>query len=287
MWEEKVSVKGPYHFDSALLRLARDPLHIINEEERSIKIPIYKEAPEIADIQAIGTVNEPLFLVRGKNKDTKHLIMERISTIFQWDLPLGDIHSHFSKTALKEVFEQHKGTPIVLEFDLYPALIRPIIHQQVNTSFAISLTDQFVRTFGYEIEGVPFFPDPKTVSGLRPDQLKDLRFSRRKAEYLIDLSKLLSKGELNLKNLAEKTDEEVIKELTAIRGIGPWTAQSFLLFGLGRKNLFPMADVGLQNALKKLHKLDRKPTVKDMEAYTKEWYPYLSYASLYLWRSIE
>lgn len=287
MWEEKAVIDGPYHFDLALERLARDPLNIVDKEKRLIRVPIYKEKPEVADVQAVGTTEQPAFMIRGSNIQTKQQVMDRIASIFQWNLPLVEIHQHFSTTALNDIFEIHFGTPIVLEFSLYPALIRPIIHQQVNMSFAISLTEQFVKTFGFEIEGVPFFPMPETAAKINAGELRNLRFSQRKAEYIIDLSKMIASGELDLAELAEKPDEEVVKELVKIRGIGPWTAQSFLLFGLGRKNLFPMADIGLQNAIKKLYQLDRKPTYEEMENYSKDWHPYLSYASFYLWRSIE
>ncbi|WP_144461178.1 DNA-3-methyladenine glycosylase family protein [Siminovitchia fortis] len=287
MWEEIAVIGGPYHFDLALERLARDPLNIVDKEKRLIRVPIYKEKPEVADVQAVGTTEHPAFMIRGSNIQTKQQVMDRIASIFQWNLPLVEIHQHFSTTALNDIFEIHFGTPIVLEFSLYPALIRPIIHQQVNMSFAISLTEQFVKTFGFEIEDVPFFPMPETAAKMNAGELRNLRFSQRKAEYIIDLSKMIASGELNLAELAEKPDEEVVKELVKIRGIGPWTAQSFLLFGLGRKNLFPMADIGLQNAIKKLYQLDRKPTYEEMENYSKDWHPYLSYASFYLWRSIE
>ncbi|MBD8006672.1 DNA-3-methyladenine glycosylase family protein [Bacillus norwichensis] len=287
MWEEEAVIEGPYHFDLALERLAKDPLNKVDRVARLIRMPIYEKEPEVAEIQAVGTVDQPAFIVRGSSLQTKQQVMDRTSTVFQWNLPLMKVHEHFSKTALNGIFEQHFGTPIVREFSLFSALIRPIIHQQVNMSFAISLTEQFVKTFGFEIEGAPFFPNPEKVAALDVTELRNLRFSQRKAEYIIDLSKMIVNGELNLEELAKKPDEEVIKELVKIRGIGPWTAQSFLLFGLGRRNLFPMADIGLQNAIKNLYQLDRKPTYEEMEKFSKEWHPYLSYASFYLWRSIE
>ena len=81
--------------------------------------------------------------------------------------------------------------------------------------------------------------------------------------------------------------KQIIEELIKIRGVGRWTAENFLLFGLGRPNLFPKADIGIQNAIKLLYNLERKPTMEEMAQFSKEWHPYLSYASLYLWRSIE
>ena len=78
-----------------------------------------------------------------------------------------------------------------------------------------------------------------------------------------------------------------MEELIRLRGIGQWTIQNVLLFGLGRNNLFPIADIGIQNAIKKLLELEQKPSKEEMEIMMPEWQPYLSYASLYLWRSME
>nr|WP_249308746.1 DNA-3-methyladenine glycosylase [Lederbergia citrea] len=287
VWQEKVEVVGPYNFDLALSRLAMDPLNIVDQKERTVRVPIYDHEPEVALVQAIGTTEDPLFLVTGDNPSTKVNVLNKIHFILQWNTSLGDIHEHFTLTSLKEIFTSHRGTPIILDFSPYTTLIKSIIHQQVNMKFAITLTEQFVKTFGFNMDGVPFYPSPGTVAGLHPDQLRQLKFSQRKAEYIIDLSKQIYNGEFNLEELMHLPDEDVIKKLVKIRGIGPWTAQSFLMFGLGRSNLFPIADIGIQNAIKKLYGLDRKPTSEEMLQYSAEWHPYLSYASLYLWRSIE
>jgi len=119
------------------------------------------------------------------------------------------------------------------------------------------------------------------------EELRELQFSGRKAEYIIGIAKAVADGHLDLNALADKSDAEVMSTLIKLRGVGPWTVQNFLMFGLGRRNLFPMADIGIQNAIKKLYNMERKPTIEEMEQYKKAWEPYLSYASLYLWRSIE
>ena len=287
VWQEKIQINGPYHFDLALSRLSNDPLNIVNRQERKCEVPIYNKESEVAKIQAVGTTEYPEFYISGENDFTKQNVLEEISNTFQWNISLKEIHHHFSNTKLKSIFDVHRGTPIVLDYSLYTTLIKSIIHQQVNLKFAIALTEQFVRKFGFEKDGVPFYPTPETIARLHTDELRQMKFSQRKAEYLIDLSKLIANGQLNLESLSELSDGEVIKELVKIRGIGPWTAQNFLLFGLGRPNLFPLADIGIQNAIKKLYGLDRKPTAEEMQHYSAEWHPYLSYASLYLWRSIE
>ncbi len=114
-----------------------------------------------------------------------------------------------------------------------------------------------------------------------------MQFSTRKAEYIIGLSQAIAKGRLDLEGMRFKEDDEIRAELVAYRGIGTWTAENFLLFGLGRPNLFPIADIGLQNALKIQWAMDLKPKVEEILPHLPGWSPYLSYVSLYLWRSIE
>ena len=162
-----------------------------------------------------------------------------------------------------------------------------IIHQQLNLSFSHTLTQRFVESFGEQVDGVWRYPSPERIALLDVSALRDRQFSTRKAEYVIGLSQSIAGGALQLEQFKEMDDEEVVAKLVAFRGVGPWTAQNFLMFGLGRPNLFPLADIGLQNALKKLWGMDRKPTKEEMLDRFPDWSPYLSYAALYLWRSIE
>ena len=146
---------------------------------------------------------------------------------------------------------------------------------------------RFVETFGDSVEGVWRYPSLERIASLDVSVLQDMQFSNRKAEYIIGLSRAVVSGELDLQQLKRWEDAEVIEKLVSYRGVGPWTAQNFLMFGLGRPDLFPVADIGLQNALKQLWGMDRKPTKDEILACFPNWSPYLSYAALYLWRSIE
>ncbi len=288
MWEKTVHVQPPYNFDRVLDRLSINPLNDLNKDERSVKVPFYiKDEPVVVTVKATGTTNEPTFKVTGSEKDSMKTALEHVSHIFQWDSPLQEIHDHYLQTDLRDIFIEHRGTPLVLDFDPYFSLMKCIIHQQLNMTFAHTLTSRFVTTFGEEIEGTWIHPRPEKIAELSVTDLRELQFSGRKAEYVIDTSKLIAAGELTLPDLQSKTDEEVMNTLVKIRGIGKWTAENYLLFALGRPNLFPMADIGIQNAIKKCYNLEKKPTYEEMEEYSKPWEPYLSYASLYLWRSIE
>ena len=286
MWKETIHVEAPYDFDLVLERIGLDPLYDIDYHNRLIKVPLLINGkPNVYTVQAIGTVDKPAFLISGKEEQA--LATKRLMEIFQWHLPLSEIHDHFGKTKLNDIFTIHRGTPLILEFNLYGCLVKNIIHQQLNMAFAQKLTMDFVTTYGFQKDGVWFYPSPETTALLTVDELKKLKFSGRKAEYVIGLSVKVASGELKLEELRTKTDEEIIEELIKIRGVGRWTAENFLLFGLGRPNLFPKADIGIQNAIKLLYNLEQKPTMEEMEQFSKEWHPYLSYASLYLWRSIE
>ncbi len=286
MWEEKISLAGPYDFDLALDRLRLDPLHAVDLEKRSIKVPIrFGSEQLVTEILGIGSLKEPSFIVKGKNR--KEDSIKRLSEIFGWKTELTKVHEHFQDTELNSLFQKHYGTPFVLEFDPFACLMKCIIHQQLNLAFAHTLTERFVKSFGNEVDGVWFYPTPESVASLTVEQLRELQFSGRKAEYAIGIGEIVASGKLRLDKMDQMSDEEVASELTKLRGIGPWTAQNFLMFGLGRPNLFPVADIGLQNAMKQYYQLEKKPTVEEMVERIKPWEPYLSYASLYLWRSIE
>lgn len=285
MWTEMIHVQGPYDFDLVLDRLALDPLHVINLEQKMIKVPLYIDQEScVIHVQALADLT---FIIKGESEVYKQKAIERIKKIFHWQLPLTDIAAHFQQTDLQPLFEEHHGTPIVLDFDYYSCLVRCIIHQQLNLAFAHKLTERYVKTFGHQIDEVWFFPTPERAAQLTVAELRDIQFSARKAEYLIGLSEQVASGQLQLEKIALLSDQDIMDTLIKVRGIGRWTVENFLLFGLGRPNLFPKADIGIQNAIKKLYNLDQKPTQEEMETYSKNWSPYLSYASLYLWRSVE
>ncbi|MGG3924418.1 DNA-3-methyladenine glycosylase [Metabacillus fastidiosus] len=285
MWMEKIEVEPPYNFDRVLERMSLDPLNVVDLYNHKVKVPLYdaSKQPFVVEVKAIGRT----FTIIGEDESQRSHALSEVSRIFGWNVPLSIINSHFRQTNLAALFEEHAGTPLVLDFQVYNCLMKCFIHQQLNIKFAYVLTERFVRTFGFEIDGVPFYPSADTVAGLHYEQLTDLQFSRRKAEYIIDTARKIVQNEINLEQLETMTDKEVLEKLIKVRGIGAWTVQNVLLFGLGRPNLFPVSDIGLQNAMKRFFTLENKPAKEEMDALSEGWSPYLSYASLYLWRSIE
>ena len=280
--ETQIELPYAYDYDGALERLARDPVNAVDVQRRIVRVPM--EEGNVITLRGTGTTAIPTFILEG-GIDLHQI--EEIKSIFHFDRPLIEIAAHFKGTDLEPLFTAHEGTPLIKSFSLYETLMRSIIHQQLNLSFAHTLTMRFVETFGDSVEGVWRYPSPERIASLDVSVLRDMQFSNRKAEYIIGLSRAIVSGELDLQQLKRWEDAEVMEKLVSYRGVGPWTAQNFLMFGLGRPNLFPVADIGLQNALKQLWGMDRKPTKDEILACYPNWSPYLSYAALYLWRSIE
>ncbi|MGG0457741.1 DNA-3-methyladenine glycosylase family protein [Bacillus mycoides] len=287
MWSEHVTLEYPYHFEEVLKRLAFDPLNVIQLDEKVIYVPLFIDEEQIVvRLQGIGTVQNPQFWISSQAGDQEK-VMKRMRSIFHWNEPFQNIQDHFLNTSLRPLFEAYAYTPIILEFDYFACLLRCIIHQQINLKFATVLTDQFVKRYGTEKNGVFFFPTPERVANISIEELREQKFSQRKAEYIVGLAKHIADGKLDLARIENETEEEVSAQLLPIRGIGAWTVQNFLMFGLGRKNMFPEADIGIRRALQGVFQLDNKPDDAFLEKVKQECEPYCSYAALYLWKSIE
>lgn len=257
-------------------------------EKQTIAVPLWiNDSPVVVEVTQNGSFEQPVFLIKSSGKVDGNKVMEELQRIFHWDIPLQEIYEHFQKTDLAALFITFRGTPFICDFSLYGCLMKTIIHQQLNMKFAYELTKRFVQTFGVEEAGHWFYPTPEKVSTLTVDDLRSLQFSQRKAEYVIDTSRMIVDGDLNLVEISKKSNEEIIAELTAIRGVGQWTAECFLMFGLGRTDLFPVQDIGIQNGMKKYYGLAEKPSKEEMLQKSVDWRPYRTYASLYLWESLE
>ena len=288
MWQETLQLSTAYDFDYILLRLKMDKLNYADVEQRKIVVPLRVEEEKVlATVTSLGTTEAPVFQIEGEEEEYRSFVMKRLEEIFGWKQDLNVIQSFFQQTNLSALFTKYPATPLVREFDPFGNLMKTIIHQQLNMAFAQTLTLRFVHAYGEQNKGVWFFPTPERVAEIPYEELQAMQFSRRKAEYVIDTARKIVSGELDLAGLADLSDEEVLKTLTKVRGVGPWTVQNWLMFSQGRPDLFPVADIGIQNALKLYFQMDDKPSIEQIEKWMQEWSPYRSYAAMTLWRSIE
>ncbi len=165
--------------------------------------------------------------------------------------------------------------------DHYGALVRAIAGQQLSVLAAKAIYTRLTDRYG----GRP--PTPEEILAEDPEELRAAAgLSRAKAGYLRSLAEHVVSGELELDRLDELPDEEVIAELVAVKGLGLWTAQMFLMFQLERPDVLPTGDLGIRNAIQRAYRLPEPPTVAQMEAIGEAWRPYRTLACRYLWRSL-
>ena len=162
----------------------------------------------------------------------------------------------------------------------YLALVRSIVFQQLSGKAAGTIHGRLLALYPGGA------PTPAQLLGTSDEQLRAVGLSRQKIAYLRDLSTRVEKGELPLDHVDTLADDELIAHLVQVKGIGRWTAQMFLMFKLGRPDVLPDLDLGIQNAIKRAYR-KRKVTPKDVLRIGARWSPYSSIACWYLWRSLD
>jgi DNA-3-methyladenine glycosylase II len=161
----------------------------------------------------------------------------------------------------------------------FGSLAEAIVYQQLNGKAAATIFQRFVQLAGEPLT-------PEGILSLSDKELRGAGLSKQKSAYLKDLASKTHKGLLDFSKLPQLTDEEVIKHLTQVKGIGLWTAQMFLMFMLKREDVLPTGDYGIQAAIKKHYRKRKLPKPRDMEKIARAWSPYRSVACWYLWRSL-
>lgn len=166
--------------------------------------------------------------------------------------------------------------------DAFTTLARSIVGQQISVKAAQSVWDRFAQTVG----GPSHRLDPAAVLGLDTPALRAAGLSARKAEYLADLARHFDAGTVHVRQWQQMDDEAIVDELVAIRGIGRWTAEMFLIFRLHRPDVLPVGDLGIVKAVERLYRLRKRPEPKRLLTIGEPWRPYRSVASWYLWQSL-
>jgi DNA-3-methyladenine glycosylase II len=165
--------------------------------------------------------------------------------------------------------------------DAYGALLRSIVGQQLSTKAAATIYGRMLELFGGHA------PTPKQLLEADPDTIRAAGLSRPKIAYLRDLAQHVEEGTLELERLPDLPDEEVSAQLTAIKGLGQWTADMFLMFHLGRPDVLPVGDQGIRRAVMVEYRLRKLPDAKRLEKLAKPWRPHRTLACLYLWSSLD
>jgi len=195
------------------------------------------------------------------------------------DLKQAMRHLRKVDPVMRRVIDHVGPYTLKCERDRFWMLVRSILSQQISTAAARTVRDRVVAL-------VESSSGSKRVT---PTSLLTLTagVSRRKAEYMLDLAGKVDDGEVRLSTMGRLPNEGVIETLIHVRGIGRWTAEMFLMFSLGRLDVFPVDDLGVRNAMLNLYELDQPASHDDFRGIAEPWRPYATIGSWYCWRSLE
>jgi len=195
-------------------------------------------------------------------------------------LEAGVKHLRRRDPVMRQVIRDIGPAQLKCDRNRFRMLAHSILSQQVSTAAARTIRGRLAA-----LVGEPF--EPARLGALSFEQLRSAGLSGNKAKSMQDLCAAAIDGRVRLDRIGRKDDEEVIAELIQIRGIGRWTAQMFLIFSLGRMDVFPIADLGVRAAIRDLYGLPELPDDEAGHAIAAPWRPYASVASWYCWRSLE
>jgi DNA-3-methyladenine glycosylase II len=201
-------------------------------------------------------------------------------------LSLADLQpaakAHWAKTD-KVLARLSKRNPLPsephsLSGDSFATLVLSIVHQQVSMAAARTIQARLVKLLGGKIT-------PRRILNRTPEQLRSAGLSRAKAAYILDLADKTARGDVEFERFPTMSDEAILAELTAVKGIGVWTAQMFLMFHLHRPDVLATGDLGLRLAVADVYKVPVQEAADEMLSRRERWSPYCSVAARVLWQS--
>ncbi len=192
-------------------------------------------------------------------------------------------HLSAADAVLAPVIKQSGLCTITPHQNYYWELIDSIISQQLSVKAAATIEKRFQDLFDTE------FPAPEAILAKSVEELRTVGLSNAKANYIRDLAQHVLNGSIKFDQLDSQSNQEIITMLTAVKGIGEWTAHMFLMFCMGRLDVLPTGDLGIRNGIRALYGLTDAPTPSQVTelAQTNHWHPYESIAAWYIWRSLD
>ncbi|MFT3849968.1 MAG: DNA-3-methyladenine glycosylase [Propionivibrio sp.] len=174
---------------------------------------------------------------------------------------------------------RYSGDSLISRGDPFGTLVRSIVGQQISVKAADSIWARFAGT----VSAI----EPEAILAVSTDALRACGLSARKVEYVSDLARHFSAGQIHVNRWNAMSDAEIIAELTAVRGIGVWTAEMFLIFNQLRPDVYPLDDIGLQRAVAKHYFSGERLARRQLAETGERWRPWRSVATWYLWRSLD
>lgn len=189
-------------------------------------------------------------------------------------------HLRTADPVMAGIIERVGPYALVRREPTFETLARSITFQQLSGKAAGTIFARLKKAVGRRFTASAFLR-------LTPEELRACGLSRQKIASLQDLAQRVARREISFRKLAGLQDEEIILQLSQVRGVGVWTVQMFLMFALERPNVLPVSDLGIRHAVRKAYGLEELPNAKDLAEIARKWHPYCSVATWYLWRSLE
>jgi DNA-3-methyladenine glycosylase II len=196
----------------------------------------------------------------------------------------NEIARYLSETdpVIAQVIRQGGPTELPSRGAGFPTLAQSILFQQISGAAGAAILRRLRKS-----HGGPGFPPPQWFAKIPTEVFRAAGVSPQKTRYLRDLAARVVDGRLNLRRISRLPDEEVVRELTNVMGIGLWTAQMYLIFSLHRPDIFPSGDLGVRKAVGSAWGYRNLPAITTVDRLARKWAPYRSHAAFYLWRSLD
>ena len=198
------------------------------------------------------------------------------------ELEAGIAHLAHADARLEAIIKAYPRPTFRPHTDYYRELMESIISQQLSVKAAATIYRRFIDSFGR-------IPTPRELLSRDDSELRAVGLSGQKTRYLKDLAMKVIDGSVRFDRIDTLSNDEIVAELTAVKGVGEWTCHMFLIFCMGRFDVLPVGDLGIKNAIQRLYNLDHTPSPAEITALAHEhnWQPYASIAGWYLWQSLE
>lgn len=290
-----ITLPNEFCFEEILQYLSRSSIEVLHyvKDNKILKLLDIENQQLLIEVSQYTKEELQIRFINDRPKSNQGYLL-LVNHIREWldlDTPLHLFYQVAKEDSiLKDLVTRYYGLRIVGIPDLFEALCWAVIGQQINLTFAYTLKRRFVETFGtyYKWNGRKhwLFPYPSRLKQDSIKRLRELQFTQKKAEYIVGIAEAIESRELSKEKMLLDL-QRAEQQLLSIRGIGPWTANYAMMRCFRNPSAFPIADVGLHNALKNLLQRENKPTLNEINQIFIPWKDWEAYAVFYLWRSLE
>lgn len=249
----------------------------------------------LASVRSLGTVEAPELAVELEGVDLSEPERRAAAAQVAWllgaDAPLAAFYALTQEDpVMSALTARFRGLHLPHTASVFEALVLAVLGQQISTNVARAIRTLLIETYGprqtFGGQSYFAFPRPETLASASVEDLRRLKLSGRKAEYVRGIAQAALNPSGGLDSLQELPDDAVVAQLTALRGVGPWTAQWVLVRALGRPDAFPAGDLALRRAVSRLYLGGAPVSEQQAEEFSRRWSPWRTYATLHLFTAL-